>query len=211
MKNLLLWIAVFVFGAPTYSFAQDATEGAKTLSQHDRDLAVASMQASRKLFLDSVSGLSAEQWNFKAAPDRWSIAECAEHIALSESFLSGLAKNQVMKTPVTPEKRSEVKVTDQDILDKTPDRSQKFKAPEPITPKKTFADPEQAVANFKENREKNIAYIQTTQDDLRDHFFTHPAFGPLDAYQWLLLMSAHTERHTRQILEVKADPKFPKP
>jgi uncharacterized damage-inducible protein DinB len=190
--------------------AQDTPAPAKTLTQQDRDFAVASMQRTRKLFLDSVAGLSADQWNFKAGPDRWSIAECAEHIALSEDFISGLAKNQIMKTPATPEKRSEVKVTDQEILDKTPDRSQKFKAPEPIAPKKTFAEPDQAVTHFKDSRDKNIEYIETTQDDLRDHFFTHPAFGPLDAYQWLLLLSAHTERHTLQILEVKADPKFPK-
>jgi hypothetical protein len=32
----------------------------------------------------------------------------------------------------------------------------------------------------------------------------------LDAYRWVLLMSAHTERHTNQIKEVKADPNFPK-
>jgi len=209
MKNLLLWTAVFGFTAQIHGVAQD-TPAVKPLTQHDRDFAIASMQATRKIFLDSVAGLSPEQWNFKAAPDRWSIAECAEHIALSEDFISGLAKNQVMKTPATPEKRQEVKVTDQEILDKTPDRRQKFKAPEPIAPKKTFAEPDQAVAHFKESRDKNIEYIETTQDDLRDHFLPHPAFGPLDGYQWLLLMSAHTERHTLQILEVKADPKFPK-
>jgi hypothetical protein len=31
----------------------------------------------------------------------------------------------------------------------------------------------------------------------------------MDAYQWLLLLAAHTERHTAQIEEIKADPKFP--
>ena len=37
-----------------------------------------------------------------------------------------------------------------------------------------------------------------------------PGLGqPLDAYQWLLFISAHSERHTKQILEVKADPNFP--
>jgi len=213
MKNWLLWITIFCCTLQFTSAAQDAAApaAAQTLTQHDRDFAVASMQASRKLFLDSVAGLTPEQWNFKAAPDRWSIAECAEHIARSEDFIGGLAKNQVMKTPATPQKRSEVKVTDQEILEKVPDRSgPKFKAPEPIAPKKTFTDPEQAVAHFKESREKNIDYVQTTPDDLRDHFLPHPALGPLDGYQWLLLMSAHTERHTNQILEVKADPKYPK-
>ena len=36
------------------------------------------------------------------------------------------------------------------------------------------------------------------------------AFGTLDGYQWLLLLSTHSERHTAQIEEVKADPNFPK-
>jgi hypothetical protein len=37
-----------------------------------------------------------------------------------------------------------------------------------------------------------------------------PVGQPLDAYQWVLYLSAHSERHTKQILEVKADPSFPK-
>ena len=38
----------------------------------------------------------------------------------------------------------------------------------------------------------------------------HPLGQPLDAYEWLLFVAAHSERHTKQILEVKADPNFPK-
>jgi len=52
--------------------------------------------------------------------------------------------------------------------------------------------------------------MQNTQDALHDHVMDHPAAGPLDAYAWMLLVSAHSERHTAQINEVKADPKFPK-
>ena len=32
----------------------------------------------------------------------------------------------------------------------------------------------------------------------------------LDGYEWLLYIAAHSERHTKQIDEVKADPHFPK-
>ena len=53
-------------------------------------------------------------------------------------------------------------------------------------------------------------YVRTTNDDLRDHFGPHPMLGTMDAYQWILLISAHSERHTKQIEEVKADPNFPK-
>ena len=38
---------------------------------------------------------------------------------------------------------------------------------------------------------------------------TKGALNSMDGYQWLLAAAAHTERHTKQILEVKANPNFP--
>ena len=178
------------------------------LTQHERDYALSNLHASRKLFLDAVAGLTPEQWNFKAGPDRWSIAECAEHIAVSEDFISGMIRNQMLKAPPAPDQKSAV--TDELIVEKTVDRSKKFTAPEPIAPTHRWTDPAEAVAHFKESRDKNIAFMNTTTDEFRQHFFKHPAFGVLDAYQWFLLLASHTERHTLQILEVKADPNFPK-
>lgn len=183
---------------------------AQTLKQHDREFAMSNLHASRKLFLDSVSGLTPEQWNFKPAPDRWSIAECAEHITISEDFIFDMIQQRIMKSPATPEKRAEVKDKDEVLVQQIEDRSKKFTAPEPITPKKRWAAPDVMIAHFKESRDGHIDYIDKTQDDLRDHFAPHPVAGLLDGYQWILLISAHTERHTAQINEVKADPKFPK-
>jgi len=37
-----------------------------------------------------------------------------------------------------------------------------------------------------------------------------PLGKKMDAYQWILFIAAHSERHTKQLLEVKADPNFPK-
>jgi hypothetical protein len=72
--------------------------------------------------------------------------------------------------------------------------------------------PEESVKLFLDNRAHTIEYMKTTQEDLRDHLFDHPvpAIGTLDGYQWILLISGHTRRHTAQILEVKADANFPK-
>ena len=170
------------------------------------------LHATRKLFLDAVEGLSDDQWNFKAAPDRWSIAECAEHIALSEEFIFGVVTKQVMSTPATPEKRDAVKGKDESIVKLLQDRSHKATAPEPIDPVKHHLSADEAMKQFIASRAHTIEYIKTTKDDLRDHFFDHPvpAIGTLDAYQWIMLISGHSRRHTLQILEVKADPNFPK-
>ncbi len=189
-----------------------AAATAPMLTSDERDRAVAEFEGSRKMFLDATKGLSPEQWNFKSAPERWSVAECAEHIALSEGFIFGLVTERVLKSPATPEKRDAVKGKDELIVKMLQDRSHKATAPEPIDPRKNPMAPEDSVKLFLDSRAKTIDFIKTTQEDLRDHFFDHPvpAIGTLDGYQWLLLISGHTRRHTLQILEVKADPNFPK-
>ena len=183
-----------------------------TLTQAERDRAVAEFEGSRKAFLDTTKDLSAAQWNFKPAPDRWSVAECAEHIALSEGFIFGIFKERVLSAPLTPGKRDSVNGKDELILKMVQDRTHKATAPEPLDPTKKPMSAEDSVKLFLESRAHTIEYIKTTQDDLRDHFYDHPApaIGTLDAYQWLLFISGHTRRHTAQILEVKADPNFPK-
>lgn len=198
MKRSRFLLALAVAAAPLF---------AAPLTQAERDRAIAELTASRQLFLDSVAGLSAAQWNFKPDEKTWSVAECAEHIALSEDLIFG-SVTQVMQGPATPDKKSAV--TDDFILAAVVDRSHKFQAPEALRPKHTFATPQEAVDHFKESRARTIAYMQTTQDDLRGHFFDHPVLKTLDGYQWILLLSSHSRRHTAQLNEVKANPNFPK-
>ncbi len=51
--------------------------------------------------------------------------------------------------------------------------------------------------------------MKTTTDDLRGHGAPHPVFKMLDGYQWVLLLSGHSARHTAQIEEVKAGAGYP--
>lgn len=183
---------------------------AEPLPQGRRDFAMSHMHATRKMFLDATANLTPAQWAFKAGPDRWSIAECAEHIAVSEDYIWGVMEKLVAGPVADAALIAQTNGKDEILVKMVPNREQKFQAPEPIQPKKLLGDPSEYVARFKASRDKHIAYVDTTQDSLRDHVAPHPAAGPLDAYQWILLMSGHTERHVMQILEVKADPNFPK-
>src|SRR5437899_3022573 len=150
-----------------------ATAFAAPLEQGERDQAMSHLHATRKVFLDSVASLSDAQWNFKPAPERWSIAECAEHIAVSDDGLFELIQ-QVMKSPAAPEKKAEVRGKDEMILRSVPDRSVKAQAPEFLQPKHRWPDHADLIAHFKQSRDRNIAYMQTTDDDLRSHFMNHP-------------------------------------
>ena len=57
---------------------------ADELAPRDRTFLVDYLLRSQRMYRDEVSGLSPEQWRFKPQPNRWSVAECAEHIILAE-------------------------------------------------------------------------------------------------------------------------------
>lgn len=181
---------------------------AAPLTQAERDRAISELQASRKQFLDSVAGLSPAQWNFKPDEKTWSVAECAEHIAVSEDVIFGMIAQKFMQAPAEPDKKSAV--TDDFILTAVVNRTQKFQAPEMLKPTHRFATTQEMLDHFNQSRDHTIAYIRDTQDDLRGHFGDHPVLKTMDAYQWILLLSAHSQRHTAQLNEVKANPNFPK-
>jgi len=196
--------------APAPAVAQPAAETSNTLTKEERDRAIAYLKEAQKEFLAATDGLSDAQWKFKAAPDRWSIAETAEHIAVTEDMIWKLVSEKMMKAPATPEKRAEVQGKDEMIMTKVPDRSRKAQAPEQLRPTGRWASRADLVKAFEETRAQEIAYLTETKEDLRNHFEDHPAFKTMDAYQWLIFNGAHNKRHNAQILEVKADPAFPK-
>src|SRR5437899_442803 len=74
-----------------------AGEGA--LTDSERSFLVEQLQLSKKAFLASIGGVTEAQWKFKASPTSWSVAECAEHIVLSEDFLFQTSQG-ILKTPV---------------------------------------------------------------------------------------------------------------
>jgi DinB superfamily len=183
-----------------------AGEGA--MSDSERSYLVDQLQQSKKYFLDTIAGVTDAQWKFKPSPTAWSIAECAEHIVLSEDFLFKTQQG-ILKTPVVPRPETSNSEADHKLVAAIGDRSHKATAPEPITPSGKFATPADAASAFTEKRDRNLAYAKTTTDDLRVHTVKGP-IGTMDAYQFLLLMAAHTGRHTDQIKEVEANAEFPK-
>lgn len=183
--------------------------GTGELTKEERKAGADYLKETRDYFTAHVKGLSDAQLDFKAAPDKWSIRQCMEHIALAETFIFTVTENS-LKQPANPEKKAEIKFTEDQLKVMLLDRSKKGQAPEPIQPKGKFNTAGEAVDVFLTNRNKLIDYIETTKDDLRSHITPHPFFGMLDGYEWVILLGAHSKRHTLQIEEVMASPDFPK-
>lgn len=180
------------------------------ISKEEREFALADLEASHRAFLAAAQGLSAPQWNFQCDPKRWSAAQCAEHIAVIEEVVLQRVIPRALGEVADPEKRKTLKYPDAAVQRMGRERETKLNAPERVQPTGRFASPEQIVQKIAEVREQLRKFVQSTQDDLRNHFADHPIFGTLDLYQWILLASAHMVRHSQQINELKHDPRFPK-
>jgi hypothetical protein len=184
-----------------------ASEG--KLTDSERTFLIEQMEQSKKNFLASIAGLSEAQWRFKPDPKVWSVAECAEHIVLSEGFLFERTMD-ILKTPAVERLASATAEGDRKLAAAVEDRSHKATAPEPLVPSGKFNTPAETAAEFVKRRDRNIAYVRATQDELRSHVVNGPPLGSADAYQFLILLAAHSSLHTAQIREVQANAGYPK-
>lgn len=196
-------IIVPVIALLLFSFSLVSTK----LTKEEREKAVAELTKTHELMQQTLDGLSEEQLNFKSTPESWSIAECVEHLAISENAFDQMLMGS-LETTADLTRRSEVKMSDDELLAMISNRDEKVKTSEPFEPSGKFGTFEETLNAFETKRAEHIAYMETTEDDLRHHYGQLP-FGTIDAYQIMLFMSGHTERHVKQMEEVKSDDNFP--
>ena len=153
-------LAALLLLAPAASFAQEMTAA-------ERDQAVKYLTSIRDQVVSESEKLTDAQWTFKAAPERWSVGEVVEHLALAESLLFDTLQKALSGPAASAEQRAATKGKDETILKAIPDRTQKAQAPEPLQPGTRLGSRAEVIAAFKERRAKTIAYASTTKDELR--------------------------------------------
>lgn len=130
-KVLFLFVTLVFFNAFTIPTSVE------NISKKERKEAVNYLKQTKKDLLKAVKGLSEAQLNFKAAPERWSIAECLEHITLAEMGLFQMYQGG-MQQAADSSKRADIKITSEQIIKGMTNRSSKATAPEVAAPKGTF-------------------------------------------------------------------------
>ena len=183
------------------------------LSPADLERARVFLRQTQDMVVGATQGLSKAQWNFKPAPDRWSIAEIVEHMVLAQEYILGPVRQQLAKAAAPPARDN--KQEDEILLSGMPDRTVKFTAPDFLKPTGRWT-PAESMERLKANYVELKKYLDATPD-LRQHAVDAPAvkaiskgaYDSIDGYQAILLVAGHTERHTKQVLEVRADAHFP--
>ncbi len=175
----------------------------------EREFLLLYLAQSRERLLDIVEGLNKEQQRFRPAADRWSVADCVEHVFMAEK---GVLKKvqEVLVSPLQPEIRAQASMADDAVLARVSNRTPRCASPPDLHPRRRWTDFGELLRRFETARERSLRFAAVTRAELRSYSFTHPKFGELDCYQWLLFLAAHAERHARQAEEVIADPNFPR-
>ena len=147
-----------------------------------------------------VSNLSDEQANFLPEDEKWTVAKIVEHISMVENGMMRICAKLLREAQAKGETSDGKANITTDFLQKLSGaREQKFQSPEIAHPtgNQTIAE---SLAKIEENR-KTLEEMRPLFESVgcADAKFPHPAFGPLNANEWLALLGGHEMRHAQQI------------
>ena len=211
---LLLVSSAFAGSKKTFSSGTAADARASVsdprMSAEERAKAVKLLIDSQQAFFDAIDKLSNAQWNYRQSPFKWSVGLTAEHIVLAEERIFRLVQFSVTQKP-NPDWEAKTAGKEQVLERILPSRTGRAAAPIEIQPKGKLTRAE-LIAKFKENRAKIMEFAEKTDLPLKAHTVDNPfpVFSTLNAYDWLLYIPFHTQRHLKQIAEVKAVSGYPK-
>ena len=174
----------------------------------DKSMAIGALEENAESFHAMVDGLSPEQLAFRESPDRWSIAEVAEHIVTVEGMLNPMVAGVLESEPSTVAPDSTV--TDEAVIGTMKDRTNKMTAPPEAVPTGKYTSADEILAAFDSVRDMTLGMVETTSVDLRTVYGEYPPMGTLDGAQWLLFIASHSDRHVAQMQQVKDDANYPR-
>ncbi len=211
-RSILIVSCLFALVAPMAVVAE-----APSPAVTDAEFAklIEDLDLAQDTLLGLISGMTDEQWTFKQNPDRWSVAECVEHIVRTEeAVLAGI--QATMQGPRDPEwfSRTEGKndLLRQVVLTRNAGGAgSPFKAPYEVSPTEHW-DRAHAIEEFYKAHGTVRAFAETMPREIKNVTMMNPfpQIGWMNAHDWLTLTALHVRRHSMQIAEVQADPKYPK-
>jgi uncharacterized damage-inducible protein DinB len=167
-------------------------------------------KARTRLF-ESVEGLADAQATFRPAPEGWSIADIIEHLSLVDAQVLRLLQVVLHKAEAARNGEGEggnsgtgatfAAVSIKEFVEQA--ATQKYSSPEAAVPTGTVPLSD-SIARLNQVRDAlHELRPRLEQLDCTQLLYSHPAFGPMNLYQWLAFTGVHQSRHRRQIEALK--------
>ena len=158
--------------------------------------------------------LSASQLNWKPSSERWSVAQCFEHLLTSnkgylpiiDGVLAGRKQTFWESMPLLPKLGGKLLIKTLD-----PSSTRKLKAPKNFEPAQSDIRAS-IISDFITQQERIIEKVKATEQlDLERLVITSPAvpavtYSLMDAYRIIVV---HEQRHFQQAKRVTEEPAFP--
>jgi hypothetical protein len=165
---------------------------------NDRDQLLVSLDAGRGELLAAIEGMTDEQAAVKPEGGGWSVLDCLEHVAIVETLSLRRLTTQSVELPQEASREREPV-----LYARIATRNGKVEAPELVQPKGRYTTISDAVGAFLDARARTLKWLENCDFDLRRRSVEHPALGAVSAFEFVIIMAAHTARHARQIQEVR--------
>ena len=179
------------------------------MTYHTLDDIYAAMETEQARFIAEVSGLTEAQTSFRPDENVWTIAEIAEHLSITNNGFLRIA-HKLLKEADAAGAGALNNLAVSNVL-RLPDGSQPppFAAPDRVKPQgsqplaDSLAKLAEALAGFHEIK------LRLSATDCSVPTFPHPAVGPLNAYQWMVVQAEHLDRHRGQVERLKQTAGYP--
>ena len=189
-----------------FSNPLQAQETKRLWTETDRKYLVENMRRTRDELIKETENLTSAQWSFQESPDRWSIAQVVEHLALWEI---AWAREIGMGVRNKPQPELAAKATPDSYYTTYIMEDKAHVAPEFARPT-GYIEGKNALAFFRNRREQAIAYLDTTQVDMRMQFELTATSYPRNMHHVYIYQWGHVDRHLRQIKKIKQHKDYPK-
>jgi hypothetical protein len=154
-------------------------------------------------FRAAIETVPAARRGERPSPDRWSVAETVEHLAMTERLITKACTRQLA---AAREAGLGAETETSSVLSSLPveavaSRANRLNAPERLVP--TGIDADVALRDLETARAAFREFVASCDGlALGQVSFPHPSLGPLNMYQWLLFVAGHQARHAAQIREL---------
>lgn len=204
MRNIKLRLCIVLAAIGITGYSQSTRQW----TDADRKYLLENLTRLRDELIKETNGLSNAQREFKESPDRWSINQIVEHIAIWELLLS----HDISRAFNAGAKPERVKTAGPDspfvnfIYETTPHYSLEYTKPFSYTIPLGNNSLDNNLAWFLRMRNESIEFIKASPEDLRLYF--RSTTGSI--HQAYIYVFGHTDRHIRQIIKVKQHARYPK-
>ena len=213
VRRVRTYTLAFLLVAPGVGFASETDLSGAEVTEDERVRLTKLLNDSETNFLALLAGVSDAQWNWKPAPERWSVGECAEHIVRSNEALFGSAKVALAGDP-DPEWKEKTKgkaeLLTQVMPNRNPGGAGGASAPQEIRPTGEIGRGE-LIERFRALYDELEERVSSSEEPMKAHTEEHPFpfFSTLSAYDWIIYVPLHTTRHSRQMIEVMETDGYP--